>query len=222
MAEERKRRVWLAHAFVAYLVWGLAATGAASLASGGELTRMGFILLGVAFVVLLLYLGLGARLIQRIPTPRRLIIRRIRKPLYVTYALFALSLVMSIAPLTLRMLPHTTATLVFRIVDIGSASLTLLWAFAFLRWHLALRQIEDLGWGVKGHLRRGRMQGGLSVLGIRCTLMADRNYRDQPFRLPAGGRWVWASPKPPPKPVLLHPRLSSDRRKVIEHLQEWL
>jgi hypothetical protein len=145
MAEERKRRVWLAHAFVAYVAWGLTGTGAASLASGGDLTRMGLILLGAAFVVLLLYLGFGARLIQRIPTPRRLIIRTIRKPLYVTYALFALSLVMSIAPLTLRMLPHTTATLVFRIVDIGSASLTLLWAFAFLRWHQVLKQIEDLG-----------------------------------------------------------------------------
>jgi hypothetical protein len=76
--------------------------------------------------------------------------------------------------------------------------------------------------GVKGHLRRGRMQGGLSVLCIRCTLMADRGSCDQPLRLPAGGGWVWAKPKPPPTPALLHPRLSSDRRKVIEHLQEWL
>ena len=147
MAEERKRRLWLAHAFVAGVGWALASTGAMSLASGPELTRLGLILLGAAFVVLLLYLGLGTRLLQRIPTPRRLIVRRMRKPLYVAYPVFAGLLVMSIAPLTLRMsgFPHPTATLIFRIGTIGNASLTVLLAFAFLRWHQVLKQIEDLG-----------------------------------------------------------------------------
>jgi hypothetical protein len=149
MDEERQRRIWLAHAAVASLEWGLAAAAATSLAYAGRWTSMGFILFGVVFVVLLLYLGFGARLIQRIPTPRRLIIRRIRKPLYIMYSVFALGLVMALAPLTLRLPidPRPAATLVFRIGMIGGAILVVLLALAFLRWHLLLKQIEDRGMG---------------------------------------------------------------------------
>jgi hypothetical protein len=63
-------------------------------------------------------------------------------------------------------------------------------------------------------------RGGVSSNVAHGTLPAVRYYSHVRVHFALGSGWVWAKPKPTPVPT--HPWPFSDRRKVVEHLQEWL
>jgi hypothetical protein len=172
MEKERRARKWMFLGPFVYLEWGLVMGAIVCFIDPYPLYAAGILVSGLAVVLFVFYLSLGAGLVERIRTPRGAVARAARVVSYFMYPVLVFTVVGSAWPLTwdLRFLQDYPPTTALQVASVGATVIALAGLVAFNRWHASLKALEHEG----GSYVARSPTGGPSSVGTRRSSTSDR------------------------------------------------